>query len=420
MSKTKILSYIIGFITSLTLFSIGTLFIIHANWGLPLLRVFLVIFLVIMIISNAIATILRRKDYKTKVIYMIIQAIILVFLIQNPEGYVSFVGLVTGLYTLVTAIIYFVDFSIAREDHLSGVAAKLLLAIIFFIASLFLIFTPQRGTSLIFIVSGIYLIVGSIVRFLETIFDIFGKRLAATMSLPVIFSALIPPRVYMSIKNNPELKDKIISDPLKDDPAPVEVFIYLRDDGIFESMGHVDIAYEGTIYSYGLHDPKRRKILGSAGDGVLIKAKREPFLQNCLKSGHTIILDFKLYPSKSDMKLIADRIDDLLKDAYPFICESHAQELLGEMMVADDYISDVYRDTHCELYKFKKGRFKTYFVFTTNCVGLADHLIRNKEVDLLNMTGIITPGNYLNFLYRLYQKKDSIVKDLVILNKKAI
>ncbi|MGN1054332.1 MAG: hypothetical protein ACI4P1_03545, partial [Erysipelotrichaceae bacterium] len=87
---------------------------------------------------------------------------------------------------------------------------------------------------------------------------------------------------------------------------------------------------------------------------------------------------------------------------------------------ADDYISDVYKDTGCELYKFKRGKFKTYFVFTTNCVGITDYLIRNKEIDLLNMSGIVSPGTYLNFLYQLFLKPDSIIKELKVYKKAPI
>ncbi len=416
MEKIKrVLADVMAIIASLALLIVGILLMVYADRGLSLLRLLLIIFLSIMMVANIFSAIFKRKGIKEMVIYTIAHMLIIIFLIRYKEAYVSFVGIVTGLYTLLTATIYFIDFCIAREDHLSGILSKLILSIILYIASLFLILIPDIGTDLIFIVSGIYLIIAALIHLAEAILDILGRRINVALSLPVVLGALIPPRVYMSIKSDHDLQKRIVTE--SHDDAPLEVFIYLRDDGIFESLGHTDIAYKGVIYSYGLHDPKARKVFGSAGDGVLIKSKKGPFIENCLKSGHTIIIDFKLYPSEEEMKLIEKRIADLMKDTYPFICESHAQELLGEPMDAGDYISDVYRDTHCELYKFKKGRFKTYFVFTTNCVGLADYIIRNKEVDLLNMNGIITPGNYLNFLYRLYQRPDSIVKGLEILKK---
>ncbi|MEC4630596.1 hypothetical protein VSS86_22970, partial [Bacillus safensis] len=37
----------------------------------------------------------------------------------------------------------------------------------------------------------------------------------------------------------------------------------------------------------------------------------------------------------------------------------------------DDYCSSLWNGTHARFFKFKSGRFKTYFVMSTNCVFLA-------------------------------------------------
>ena len=75
-----------------------------------------------------------------------------------------------------------------------------------------------------------------------------------------------------------------------------------------------------------------------------------------------------------------------------------------------DYASRVYIHTHAEMYKFTKGKFKTYFIAGTNCVNLADDLIRSKDLNLIDLNGLVTPGAYLAFLNTEYLKKDSIVK----------
>ena len=46
-----------------------------------------------------------------------------------------------------------------------------------------------------------------------------------------------------------------------------------------------------------------------------------------------------------------------------------------------------------------------------------DYLIRNKEINLIEMSGIITPGTYINFLYQLYLDPSSIVKGIKIYKK---
>ena len=385
--------------------------------GLTVTWLLLVIFLAIMTIANIISVIIKKRAFKEGIIYALAHFVILALVLLYPSLYVGFVGLTTGLYALLNSVVYFVDYHLARKDHIKGIFSKFVTSVLYFLAALVLFIVPNKSSAIIFIVSGIYLIIAAIIHLLESILDIVDRRFNVSLSLPIIFGALLPPRVYLKQIKTIDQDERVIRD-VKDNPqAPLEIFIYLRD-GLFESLGHVDIAYDGVVYSYGLHDPKARKIFGSAGDGVLIRVDRDPFMENCLKSGKTIVLDFKLEPDEKEMAIIKGRIDELMKDTIPFACDAKIEEELGEPMDAQDYISDVYRDTHCELYKFKKGRFKTYFVFTTNCVLLADHLVRNKEIDLLNMSGIITPGNYLNFLYSLYLKEDSIVKDLVVMKKK--
>lgn len=401
---------------ALALAFIGVVFIINAGFGLPFLWLVLVIFLVVMISGGIFRIVLHKSDVKKSVIYVAAHTLILILIVKEPHFYARSLGLITGLYILLNALIYFIDYQIARRDHLKGILTKLATSILYLLFSLSLIFFPLKSSVWIFVLSGIYLLIAGGIKLVEVLSDIFKKHFNVTLSLPVVLGALISVRIYNSFSKDRTLMDRAISDPKLSERAPLEVFIYLRD-GFFESFGHVDIAFEGVIYSYGLHDPLKRRVFGSAGDGVLIKADREAFLENCLKSGKTIILDFKLYPGDEKLKTIKERIDALMENAVPWDCEAKKQELKGEKMDAQDYISDVYRDTHCELYKFKRGLFKTYFVFTTNCVGLADYLIRNSEIDLLNITGIVTPGNYLNFLYQLYSKGDTIVKDLTILKK---
>ncbi len=61
------------------------------------------------------------------------------------------------------------------------------------------------------------------------------------------------------------------------------------------------------------------------------------------------------------------------------------------------------------MFKFSKGKFRTYFISSTNCVMLADELIRNRDLTLINLSGLVTPGAYLSFLNTEYLKPNSAV-----------
>lgn len=417
--NAKWIKFFSGIIGSTTLIVLGIFLIIEANIALPFIRYVFIIVLGILIIMRLISLFARKNKYKEQLLFIIIYSIILVLLINFPDTYISFVGLIVGIYAIINSIINFIDYYLDRKNHLNGILGKLFKAIIYFFFGLLLIFIPNKSTALIFVIGGIYLIILGSFNFTSAIKEAFGHKFNVAVSLPVILSAILPARIFLKIKGNKEVLSSLDDNPYDDEIAPLEIFIYVQESG-FESFGHCDISFNGTIYSYGLHDPKDRKIFGSAGGGVLVRAPRNEFLDNCLKSGKTMIFDFVASLSDEEMNQIKERIDILMKDAIPFNCDAKIQELNGEEMTADDYISDVYKDTKCDLFKFKRGKFKTYFVFTTNCVELIDYLIRNQEIDLLKMSGIVSPGTYFNFLYQLFLKPDSIIKKLKIYKKKSL
>ncbi|MEG1222634.1 MAG: MFS transporter, partial [Bacilli bacterium] len=74
-----------------------------------------------------------------------------------------------------------------------------------------------------------------------------------------------------------------------------------------------------------------------------------------------------------------------------------------------NYAYKLYQDVKPTFYKFKKGKFKKYFIFFTNCVLLADQIIGATGTDILKVNGVITPGTYYDYLEKLFNKKDSIV-----------
>ena len=75
-----------------------------------------------------------------------------------------------------------------------------------------------------------------------------------------------------------------------------------------------------------------------------------------------------------------------------------------------DVSSQLYNDYSAKFFKFKRGNpFRTYYAMGTNCVKLADQLVGKSGIDILKVNGIITPGTYLDYLDRLYERGDSIV-----------
>ena len=75
----------------------------------------------------------------------------------------------------------------------------------------------------------------------------------------------------------------------------------------------------------------------------------------------------------------------------------------------EDYASTLYKMTGATFYKFKTGKFKTFFILSTNCVALADQILGAAGTDIIKLSGFIAPGSYYDYLYREYCKKNSMV-----------
>ncbi|MBO7703888.1 MAG: hypothetical protein J6S26_05520, partial [Solobacterium sp.] len=114
--------------------------------------------------------------------------------------------------------------------------------------------------------------------------------------------------------------------------------------------------------------------------------------------------------SDEQKAIVEKRIDRMMERTVPWKCAAALCHEAGEDMNAcQDYASRVYKETFCDMFKFTNGKFRTYFISATNCVILADELIRSRDLSLVDLTGFVTPGAYLSFLNTEYLKQDSIV-----------
>ena len=144
---------------------------------------------------------------------------------------------------------------------------------------------------------------------------------------------------------------------------------------------------------------------GTLGDGVLIRAEEKKFISYSAAGEDRTIVAYGITLTKAQEDILQERIDDLMARAVPWNCAAETD------VNAHDYVSRVWKNTGCQLYKFTKGKFRTYFVASTNCVLLADTLIRSKQLHLVTPGGFITPGAYLAFLNDAYQRKEGNVKE---------
>ena len=142
---------------------------------------------------------------------------------------------------------------------------------------------------------------------------------------------------------------------------------------------------------------------------------REAFLKHALKSEDKTIISYGLTLNEEQKKRLRQRIDAMMERAYTWRPDAQllaeGEPIEGE---AKDYASRVRNATRAHMYKFANGKFKTYFVFSTNCVLLADELLHCKELDLIPIGGIVTPGTYLEFLNAEYLRPSGMVVERTV------
>lgn len=354
----------------------------------------------------------RRQKLNTVNLFNILVTLaILIYALLQPFNFLVFIPYVIGWWALANGLVQAINFYVYRRDCMRGAGWRFVLAALTLIMAAVLILAPASYMQMLSRLAGAYLIFYGLVTVFETAKDLLSDKTQRkllrhmNLSVPIVVAALLPQRVFMSVntflKSGQLQQDELSSETSGD----LEVYFYLSGSGP-ESLGHVDISYQGKIYSYGCHDPENRRLMGTLGDGVLIVSEREAFLRHALCGERKTIIGYEISLTQKQKEAVEERIAEMMNRSVPW--QPLIQRGSGDPE-AHDYASRVYRGTHAQMYKFKAGDFRTYFVFSTNCVLLADHILRCPQLDLFNFTGIVTPGSYLVFLNDEYLREGSLV-----------
>ena len=221
------------------------------------------------------------------------------------------------------------------------------------------------------------------------------------LPLPVFIAAIVPDIVLNNINKFFELRSpdakinqtKIIGRP------DLEVLIHLSPKG-FNRMGHVDIAYKGEIIAYGNYDESSSRFFDMVGDGVLFFADKRKYVPLAIKASQKTLVSFGLKLNKNQKQAFERKLDEIKNSLYEWTPDSSKTA---------NYSSKLKSQAKAKFFKFKKGKFKNYFVLGTNCVLLADQLIGVAGLDIVKINGIITPGSYYDCLNQEFYSRNNLV-----------
>lgn len=335
-------------------------------------------------------------------------------IIYYQETSANMIMFFIGGYQLLMGLASFISFLILVKHRAKRRLSRLLFALINMIFGLISLFVPMSRMNILFWL-GIYNIFIGITYLNDGRELIIPEAKSQALKrnirfpVPIIWSILLPNK--MANRINEFLSQGLFQDEdfiqsyqqsidsLDDQADILQIMIHTSNKSL-DLVGHVNIAYQGIVYSYGNHDVDSRKLFQAIGDGVLFKIDRDQSLRFAMANDVTIF-EYDVVLNDHQKQALEAKLADLEAQIIPWEPTSPNQ--------VKAYGGRLKRATGAQSYKFKSGKFKTYYVFGTNCVLLSDEIIGTSGLDLFLWVGILTPGTYYDYLEKEYQKEHSIV-----------
>lgn len=231
------------------------------------------------------------------------------------------------------------------------------------------------------------------------------------ITLPKIVEAIIPYSVMEEINRNLDVRKTNTYSFNKVENSDLSILIHTSNRG-FNRVGHMDIYFEGNVISYGNYDEGSRWFKQFFGDGVLfVTSDKVNYINFCIDNSKKTVFEFGIVLTDRQKVMIRKRIDEIMGNTVSWDHKSDKGYNNG-----DSYAGRLYKKTKAKFYKFKKGKYRTYYVLGTNCCYLVDDILGKGGMDILSINGIITPGTYYEYLNRELKLKNSNVVSKSVYN----
>lgn len=410
MNKILRINYLASFFV---LFTIGILIFIFNEK----LYKFVVILTLLFILLDTLKHIFKNASLKNRniigLLINLLTVIVIMIMLNNQFIPYSIFPLLLSFYILLNGIMKGLLTYILFVNNARGKITQLLSSISHLIISITLMFSPLMHLNAVLVIVGIYTILLSL-NYLDDYFRDLNKRERRNLKrkiripIPLILEAIVPYAFLKFINkhlNNDE-EDVIVKENKKID---MEIFIHVSEKGNGK-MGHVDLLFKDKVISYGNYDFESAHFFDTMGHGVLFVTDKENYINFCVKNSKKTLFGYGLTLNEKQIDAVSKKLEELKEILY----EWHPN------MEHDSYSKRLFVNTNAKFYKFKKGRFKKFFLLGNNCAVFADNLIGATGSDILRLNGIISPGTYQAYLDSEFNKKNSMVITRTIYNDKSI
>lgn len=331
------------------------------------------------------------------------------FFSLNSRYVVSIITVIFGIWALFNAGVHGLELYLKFRDQELGKFRKFIAFGFDFILGFLLLFQGHQNRLIINIQMGSYIIVYGCVLIFGGIRAMSGDRIKWRLSAPVMYAALFPPIRVTSLEKtklkHPEEFNQVHT---KTEGYEISIYIHVKNFG-YERFGHLDIGYNGSIYSYGNYSEVGRSKNSIFGDGILICGNEVDFIDYSV-GVKNIVYQYIIPLDTEEAKRIDAGLNTLLKDTVYYEHSVNKDTYLNKLKSRSPYYS---------FYKFATQPYKTYNLFTTNCVMLADAILNSSDHRLFNLSGVITPGSYFSYLEEVVASKKMNITRRIHTNEKA-
>ena len=420
--KAKVVNPLLLLVTSVLFLGIGIFILIDHDLASRVLMIGIAIAIIVAGITHAVGIILNKHMIQGVLIglaYVVVAASLFVL----SWFYIVSVTWIFALWFLCTGIIRGAICIQTIKKQSQGLLIGALVSILSIAFAIILFMNPFMRSTTVLRIVGIYMILYGLTVLFDFFSEIFKWNLnddntsrRVRIPLPLFITAFIPSRL-MSNFNKYFREHNVKANMIQEINAPegkervdLEVFIHLCGENLNE-FGHSDFCYGDTVYSYGAYDETEHKFFGMFSQGTIVKAPRELYIRHCLSFEKKILVGFGLCLSDAQKKKVEEKIDEIMQVAMPWQTryERIQNGTLSQEEPCNDAASELVKATGAKIYKIKSGEFKTYFAINTNCVKLADYITGSAGLDVLDVSGIVTPGSYYALLDDMFERRNTIV-----------
>ena len=278
-----------------------------------------------------------------------------------------------GGYMLVYATACLMQWWLYRLDHVKGRLLLFFTALVLYVVGGIFLLSPSLTMDDMLILFGIYFILLGITYLRDSFESLSSKtknkvKRKIRITLPAIVCAVIPAKTLNDI--NAYLKDNEdyeYDDHSQEETPDLEVYVHVTDNG-FGLLGHMDIGFEGTLISYGNYDVESYKLNSVIGDGVFFLSPIASTIENYLSVEKNNLFVYGLKLNEQQKDEIRQTINHIVAKGYRWHTKIERENGFDHPQdYQEDYPSRLVYKTGAKFYKFRSGRFKTYFELGSNC-----------------------------------------------------